>query len=205
MMRCVRKSAMGRKRVAQLGYIRQFLITWLCLSYSLMTNFVSEALYCTQNANGEYVMGSNPLVLCYVGKHTTLFASAVFALVFHGLMFPMCSALIIYHIRKKHLLKNDKQALAEFDKRPMWKYFLSDDYKPHLFWFRHIELALFFTTTICNVILVHENIHGYLAGYVAALVLTIGMYWKKRLCLSLICLLFLGTFDWLLFALQCVS
>jgi hypothetical protein len=180
MMRCVRKSAMGRKRVAQLGYIRQFLITWLCLSYSLMTNFVSEALYCTQNANGEYVMGSNPLVLCYVGKHTTLFASAVFALVFHGLMFPMCSALIIYHIRKKHLLKNDKQALAEFDKRPMWKYFLSDDYKPHLFWFRHIELALFFTTTICNVILVHENIHGYLAGYVAALVLTIGMYWKKR-------------------------
>ena len=145
-----------------------------------MTNFVFEALYCTQNANGEPVMGSNPLVLCYVGKHATLFASAVLASVCHGLLFPVCSAWIIYRIRARHVRLQDTRALAEFDHRPMWKYFLSDDYKPHLFWFRHIELALFFTTTVCNVILVHENIHGYLAGYVAALVLTIGLYWTQR-------------------------
>ena len=180
MLQCLRKSALCRKRVRKLGYFRQFLLTWLCLTYSLMVNFVFEALYCTKNTNGEYVMGSNPLVFCYVGKHATLFTSAVFALVFHGILFPVCSALIIFHVRKRHLRDNDDEAMAEFDKRPMWKYFLSADYHPHMFWFRHVELALFFMTAICNAILVHEDAHAYLAGYVTALMLTIGLYCAKR-------------------------
>jgi hypothetical protein len=169
----------------KLNKFRHASLIWLCISYSLMINFAFRSLYCipvTNNDNREvYVLASNTMVQCYEGKHRNIVLPATLGFVVHGIFFPIFSYFIVRKVRKKHIRRSVSPVdIAKFDKRLVWKYFLNHDYVPAKFWFRQVELGLFFWSSFCNEVLAHESHHIYTIVYILSLSFTIGLYCKLK-------------------------
>ena len=189
LQKTVRKALFGKilsgKKIQK---IRHICVIWLCLSYSLTMNFALRILHCVKSTaanQGEtavtmYILSSNPLVQCFVGIHESLYVPAILALIFHGILFPIVSVCIIKFVRGKHISPEVPSLVQSFDNRLMWKYFLLKDYQPKKFWYRQVELGIFFISSICNEILLETNVHLYFVAYSIILILQTWLYRREN-------------------------
>ncbi len=146
----------------------------LCISYTLVCNFVVKILHCVPVMHMEgnttvgktYVLASNSLVECYKGIHMHTFMIGVVSGILHIILFPIISCIVIIYVRHKYVSNWYSKEENAFDNRPMWKYFLKNSYLPHYFYFRQLELGVIFIAAICNEIFAENDIHIYLVLYI---------------------------------------
>eukprot|EP00943_MAST-04B_sp_MAST-4B-sp1_P005325 g5325.t1 len=146
----------------------------LCISYTLVCNFVLKMLHCVPVLQMEgnatigktYVLATNSLVECYQGIHMHTFIIGVVSGILHVMLFPIISCVVTVYVRRKYVSNWYSKEENIFDNRPVWKYFLKNSYLPHYFYFRQIELGVIFIAAICNEIFAEKDIHVYLALYI---------------------------------------
>ncbi len=155
---------------------------WLFLTYSLMANFAMETMHCvpSNGKNEVTVMASNPNVVCFQGDHTFIFACALIALSLHGLTVPMYTARSVKVLRehslgKAHPIGSETESPTVYGEF-VWKYFLSNSYKPAFFYFYHVEILLLFLGSLCNEFLFYSAPVAYVTIFSVGLVCSATAY-----------------------------
>jgi hypothetical protein len=154
------------------------LISILCVSYPQLVHYTVKNMHCVPNKHegGVDVLYSNGLAQCFVGEHTTAFIWGIVALFMHGILFPCVTFFVLKNIVKEGNIL-DQEAMEQHSH---WRYFLHHVYKPHMFWFRHIDLLLLVFTEIANEFVSKENPHAYWVCLSSMLILVGGLFVCKQ-------------------------
>ena len=128
----------AKKRFIWVAHVQGSLFIAMSFAFPLIARNVLKFLHCEMDAKtGELVLADGSArTVCWGEKHVGIGVLAIVVLLTYVLAYPIASGCYLRKIVHAHTKSAHRLA--------RWDHFISDDYQPRYYWFRHLYWAVNF-------------------------------------------------------------